>query len=185
MTMKFKTHTAADAPAAAQPILTATQKGLGFVPNLFGTMAAAPALLNAYTTVSKIFDESSLSPTERQIVLLATSRVNNCEYCMAAHTAIAGMQEVAPAIIAAVREGRAIDDPRLEALRQFSIAVVDTRGWPDESMVREFQLAGYGPQQALEVVLGVGMKTLSNYTNHLASTTLDAQFAPAAWSRVA
>jgi uncharacterized peroxidase-related enzyme len=185
MTMKFNVHTAADAPAAAQPILAATQKGLGFVPNLFGTMAAAPALLQAYTNVSKIFDESSLSPTERQIVLLATSRVNNCEYCVAAHTAIAGMQKVAPAIVTAVREGRAIDDPRLEALRQFSIAVVEARGWPDESIVRDFQLAGYGPQQALEVILGVGMKTLSNYTNHLASTTLDTQFAPAAWSRVA
>lgn len=183
--MEFKIYTASDAPAGSQAILAATQKGLGFVPNLFGTMAGAPSMLSAYTTLSRIFDESSLSATERQIVLLATSRVNGCEYCMAAHTAIAGMQRVPRDVIDALRDGEALADPHLEALRRFTITVVESRGWPDEAAVNEFAAAGYGPQQVLEVVLGIGMKTLSNYVNHIAGTPLDGQFAPARWTRAA
>lgn len=183
--MRFPIHTAHDAPTAARPTLAQTEAQLGFVPNLLGTMATAPSLLTAYTTVARLFDSSSLSATERQIVLLAASRENDCEYCMAAHTVLATMQSVSQAVIGAVRDGREIDETRLEALRQFAAAVVSSRGWPEADVVTAFFAAGYGQQQALEVILGVGLKTLSNYTNHLAQIPVDAAFAAASWSRAA
>ena len=138
-------------------------------------MANAPALLNAYSTVARIFDDASLSPTERQIVLIATSRENGCEYCVAAHTVIAGMQSVA----------KAISDRKLEALRLFTIALVATRGRLSDAAVENFAAAGSSQQQLLEVVLGVGVKTISNYTNHIAHIPLDGAFSSAAWSRAA
>jgi uncharacterized peroxidase-related enzyme len=168
------------APAGAQ-LLTAARAKFGFVPNLLATMANAPTLLEGYLAIGSIFDKTSLTPTERQIVLLATSFANGCDYCMAAHSAIAGMQQVAPAVVTALRDGSPIADPRLEALRRFATEVVERRGWPSADCVAQFTAAGYQPAQALEVVLGVGMKTLSNYANHLAGTPLDAQFAAAKW----
>jgi uncharacterized peroxidase-related enzyme len=183
--MPFTTHTAETAPAAARPILEGAKKNFGFIPNLLGTMAAAPPLLTAYTTVSGLFDQTSLSPTERQIVLLAVSAENGCEYCVAAHTAIAGMQKVSPDVVDALRNGTPIADRKLEALRRFAVATVKSRGFPGRFDTQAFFDAGYGETQVLEVILGVGMKILSNYTNHIARTPLDGAFVPVAWTKAA
>lgn len=169
------------APKQAHDLLVAAKTKFGFVPNLLGVMANAPALLEAYMTLGGLFDKTSLNATERQIVLLATSYENACEYCMAAHTGIATMQKVDAGVISALRDGTPIAQANLEALRAFAAEVARTRGWPSAEAVARFTGAGYAKAQALEVVLGVGMKTLSNYANHLVGTPLDSAFAPASW----
>ena len=183
--MNVKPLNEKNAPEAAREVLAQVRKKFGFVPNLLGNMAHSPALLKAYLTVSSLLDESSLTPTERQVVLLAASAENNCGYCVAAHTAIAAMQKVPQDAVDAIRNRRPIADAKLEALRRYAEETVETRGWPSEATRKRFFDAGYSASQALEVVLGIGMKTLSNYTNHLAGTELDAQFAPAAWAAAA
>lgn len=182
---RFDIHTPETAPEASRPILEGAQKALGFVPNLYGTFAGAPALLQAYTQVGQLFDQTSFTPTERQVVLLATSFVNGCDYCMAAHSTIAAMQKLPADVVQALRDGEPIADPKLEALRRFTVQLVEKRGWADDADVDAFLAAGYTKEQVLEVVLGVGMKTLSNFTNHLGATPLDAAFQPQAWSRPA
>lgn len=171
------------APPASRDMLKAAAGKFGFLPNLLGMFANAPALLEGYLTLAGIFDKTSLSPTERQIVLLAASYENGCEYCMAAHCAIAGMQKVEQAVIGALRDNKPIADAKLEALRSFAAEAVRTRGWASAEAVARFTGAGYTAAQALEVVLGIGVKTLSNYANHLAATPLDAAFAPVKWSK--
>lgn len=182
---KFHVHDATSAPEQSRPILEQSQRGLGFVPNLYGVLAESPALLKGYTSLSAIFEGCSLSATERQIVLLTSSFENGCDYCMAAHTAIARMQRVAAGVVAAVRDGTAIPDPKLQALRGFTREVVRQRGLLAEKDVQAFLDAGYTKEQVLEVILGVGIKTLSNYANHIAGTSLDAAFKPHAWSKPA
>ena len=71
------------------------------------------------------------------------------------------------------------------ALPRFTAAVVTSRGRPSEADTAALLQAGYGKQQVLEVVLVVGMKTLSNYTNHIADTPPDQAFGRAAWSKAA
>ncbi len=183
--MDCTVHTIDSAPDAAKPLLDQSLKSYGFVPNLHGVMAEAPTLLDAYRTVSDIFDRTSFTPVERQVVLLAASYENGCNYCMAAHSTIAAMHKAPDQVIAALRDGNPIDDPKLEALRRLAAAVTTTRGRPDPSAVEAFFAAGYGKQQFFEVILGIGMKTLSNYTNHVADTPLDDAFAPQAWARAA
>ena len=177
----FPIHTVETAPAAAKPRLEATQNALGFVPNLFAAMAEAPALLEGYQTISDIFDKTNLSATERQIVLMTNNYVNGCDYCMAAHTTISQGQGVPEDVIEALRNDTPIADPKLEALRQFSKVVTESRGWPLERDVQALIAAGYTLQTVLEVILGTGMKVLSNYTNHIVETDVDAAFAPNAW----
>ena len=144
-------------------------------------MAHAPALLQAYLSVSSLFDETSPTATERQVVLLAASVENHCGYCVAAHTAIASMQKVSNDVVTAIRNIVPIADAKLEALRKFVEETVETRGWASESARKGLFAAGYTEPQALEVILGIGMKTLSNYTNHLAETPLDNAFCKMAW----
>lgn len=182
--MSFPIHTLETAPADSRPILAGAKQSLGFVPNLFGAFAEAPALLEAYTALGPIFDRASLSPTERQVVLLSASTTNGCTYCVAAHSTIAAGQKVDAAVIEALRAGAPIADAKLEALRTFTRRVVETRAELEPSDVAAFLAAGYGRAQVLEVILGVGLKTLSNYTNHLVDTPLDAAFEKNAWEPV-
>jgi len=179
--MTLNPLTIESAPEQARPLLEKAKTNYGFVPNLLGVMAHAPATLEAYMTLSGLFDQTSLSPTERQVVLLAISAENQCTYCVAAHTVIAQIQNVDADAVEAIRNGEPIPDAKLEALRRFAVEVVTTRGWPTDEARQAFHDAGYTDAQRLEVNLGVGMKTLSNYTNHAADTPLDEAFSDAAW----
>lgn len=183
--MNYPVYTVETAPEAAKDTLSAAQKAYGFLPNMFGVMAKAPPFVAGYFTLSKLFDETSLSPAERQTVLLTTSYENECEYCMAAHSAVASMQKVPQDVISAIRSGAPINDARLAALHRFTKAVVTTRGWPSAADTAAFLGAGYGEQQVFEVLLGVGLKTLSNYANSIANTPLDSAFSAVAWVKAA
>ena len=177
----FKTHTLETASAGSRPLLEEAKKAFGSIPNLLAVMAEAPALLESYKTIGKIFDSSSLTATERQIVLLSVSRFHECEYCMAAHSVIASMSRVPNDVVDAIRDDQPIGDTRLETLRLFTIHVVEQRGLATEGEIDRFLEAGFTQAQLLEVIVGIGMKTLSNYTNHLAKVELDATFASRAW----
>ncbi len=177
----FMTHTQETAGDEGREVLEAVKASYGFIPNLLGNMVEAPATAKAYLALGDLLGETSFSPMEQQVILLAASRINECDYCMGAHSAVAKMQKVPADVVESIRNDRPIADPQLEALRRFTTQVVEQRGWlPDEDVAR-FIAAGYGNQQILEVVLGVAMKTISNYTNHFAGTELDAAFADHAW----
>lgn len=180
----FITHTTATAPDASGPFLEKAAKAYGFIPNLLGTMAEAPAMLEGYLTLSGIFDKSDLSETERQIILMTNNYLNGCTYCMAAHTTISQMAGVSADVIEALRTDTPISNPKLEALRVFTAAIQETRGWPSEQQLGAFLAAGYTRQTVLEVIVGTSLKVLSNYTNHIASTELDAPFIANTWTPI-
>ncbi len=181
---KFDVHTRDTASAKSAESLLNAEKAFGFIPNLVGILAESPAALNGYLTLGQIFDESSFSPTERQVVILATSRFNECRYCVAAHSVVADLQEVPADVIEAIRSDQPIADSKLQALRTFTTAVVEARGWVTEDETAAFLAAGYSKAQILEVILGISFKTLSNYVDHVADTPLDEAFAPKAWAPV-
>lgn len=179
---KFDVHTKETARPESVELLSSAEKAYGFIPNLLGVMAESPATLGAYLSIGQLFEKSSFSPTEQQLVILTTSRFNECDYCMAAHSVIAGMQKVPDDIVAAIRDDRPIDDPRLEALRLFTHTVVEKRANLSPADIEAFLAAGYTKENVLEVLFGVSFKTLSNYVNHVAGTPLDNAFATQAWT---
>jgi AhpD family alkylhydroperoxidase len=178
----FRTYDASTAPASSKPLLEKAKAAYGFVPNLLGTMAEAPAILEGYMTLSGIFDKTDFSETERQIILMTNNRLNGCEYCMAAHTSISQMAKVPAEIIEALRTNSPIADAKLEALRTFAGVINQSRGWPSDAEIEAFLAAGYTRQHILEVILGASLKVMSNYTNHIAQTDIDDAFAPNTWS---
>jgi AhpD family alkylhydroperoxidase len=178
----FPVHTRETAPETAQPVLDAVTGMFGFLPNLLGVMATSPALAEAYTALSGIFEKSGLNPAERQVVLLTVSRFHACHYCMAAHSVAAEMQQVPADVVAAIRTDHPIADAKLQALRVYVNRLIEKRGWIDEQEMGEFLAAGYAPSHALDVLVGVGQKTLSNFTNHIAQTPLDTAFEQHAWA---
>jgi AhpD family alkylhydroperoxidase len=122
-----------------------------------------------------------MSPVEQQLMMLAISHENGCEYCMAAHSTVADMVGMSKAVLTALRSGNILPSTKLDALRSFVVDVVRSRGRVSDHRIEEFLKAGYSRQNVLEVVFAVAMKTLSNYANHVAETPLDTQFLSHAW----
>lgn len=173
---QFPIHTLDTAPEGSRPYIEGAAKAFGLVPNLVGEFAESPAVIEGYLALAGAYQKSGFSALEREIVLIAASVENGCHYCVAAHTTVTQGQKLDQTVIRAVRDGGPIADARLEALRAFAVTVVRERGWLSDAEVDRFLSAGWTRANVLEVVLGIGLKTISNYVNHLAETPVDAAF---------
>lgn len=182
--MKFEMHTIASAPAASRPELEATQQAFGTVFNLYRGLATNPATLKIYMAFKGFLDEHGvLTPVEQQVVYLTVSAENGCTYCVGAHSVLAGMAKMPPQVLDELRAESDLSDPRLDALRRFTLAVMRHRGWVPEVELAAFTAAGYDQRHVLEVITILAQKTISNYFNHLAQTPLDQIFAAQQWTR--
>lgn len=178
---EFPLHDPDSAPEASRDLLLAAQRDMGMIPNLYRVMAESPQLLTAYQQLQHLFQHTTLTPTEQNVVWLAVNVEHACHYCVPAHTALAHGMKVEPAIIDALRAGQPLADPRLEALRSFTLDLVRNRGVVEDTRVEAFLAAGFTRRQAMEIILGIAQKVLSNYLNHLADTPIDAPFEEFAW----
>lgn len=177
----FTLHDKSTAPEESRPFLENSEQAFGMIPGLHAVMAEAPALLEAYQALHRLFTETSFDATEQTVIWQAINVEHRCHYCVPAHTAIAKMTDVPDAISEALRNNTPLPTAKLEALRDFTLSVVRDRGSVDESAVQRFLEAGYSRRNILEVVLGVSQKVMSNYTNHLADTPIDKPFQPFKW----
>ena len=179
---KFDLHTAASVPEGSKTTFDEIAQGWGMVPNVVAVMAESPALLNGYWRLEgAVEEETRLDRTEREIVQMAANVENNCTYCMAAHTVAAQMDGVPDDVISAMRENRRLGNVKLDALRDLARDMVASRGWPEQENVDAFFAAGYDKGQMLQIVAEIAIKTITNYTNHLAHTPLDEAFVPGLW----
>jgi len=191
MTTGYRTNLPLLAPENADPkareLLERAKKQQGMIPNMYAAMANAPEALDTYLYGYERFrKESGLTPAEQEVVFLTISYENGCEYCMAAHSTIADARSGVPrAVTDAIRAGSQIPDPRLQALSEFTRAMLNKRGRPDQEDVESFLAAGFSEKQILDIVLAVAVKTISNYTNHIFETPLDAPFRAREWKAAA
>jgi alkylhydroperoxidase family enzyme len=169
----FPLHTRATAPFAAKPIVEEAARTIGYIPNLVAQMAEAPALLEGYAMLAAIFRKADFSAREQALILLTVSVEHDSHYCTPAHTVRARDAELDDETIANIRARRPVADPRLEALRAFTVRMIRERGFVADAELEAFVAAGFTRANALEIILAVGLKTLSNYVNHIAETPLD------------
>lgn len=155
-----------------------SKKAYKMVPNLYQAMANAPEILQSYTDCYQNFREhSGFTSAEQEVILLVISYENGCEYCMAAHSTMADFISKVPVeVTEAIRTDSTIPDTKLRALTEMTKEMLLSRGRPNPSCVERFLQAGYQEKQLLDIILAIATKTLSNYTNHLFSTPVDAAF---------
>ncbi len=181
--MDFNIYSLETAPADSQSALVQAKETFGFIPNLEGIFAEASALLKGSMALWDLFSATSFTEIEQQIVYLTANYKNECTYCMAAHTGLAKMVGMAQEDVEALRTGTPLRDAKLQALRHFTQQMVSARGWVSDREIEDFLAAGYTKQQVLEVILGISIKVMHNYTNHIAKTPLDKQFKAHSWSK--
>ena len=191
MSEVFKTslplRTTDDADPAVSAPLQSVKAGMGMVPNMYAGMVNLPALLETYSFgYNKFRSEGGFNPVEQEVVYLTISRFHECHYCVAAHSFVGDMMSKVPTEVTdAIRADQPIADSKLQELRNFTHAMVESRGNPSPAEAEAFLAAGYTEVHMLAIILAISTKVISNYSNHIQHTDLDAAFAGRAWSPAA
>ncbi|RMA66164.1 carboxymuconolactone decarboxylase family protein [Ulvibacter antarcticus] len=159
-----------------QAIFDSLQSKLGFVPNLFATYAHSDNALENYLNFSNA--KTSLSSREKEVVNLAVSQVNDCLYCLSAHTAIAKMNKFSEDEILELRAGKSSFDPKFNALAALARNITENRGNTDAKILDNFFAAGFSKENLIDTISLVGDKTISNYINNTTQIPIDFPQAP-------
>lgn len=130
-------------------------------------------------TVGAINARSSLSLVEREVVQLAAAHRHGCDFCLAGHGAVmlkkAGQSRET---VKAIQTGERTGDARLDAIADFTRAVIAASGAVSDAEYRAFLQNDFSPQQALEIILGISLATLCNFANTLAESEVNPQLRP-------
>jgi len=160
-----------------QAIFDQLTKGLGMVPNLYATFAHSETALGAYMQLQS--RKSSLSLKENEVINLVVSQVNQCQYCLAAHTMLGQNAGFTAEQIIEIRRGEVNFDAKLNALAKFVQSVAVNRGHASDRDRAEILDAGYTEGNIVDIVVAVGDKTITNYLHAVTEVPIDFPAAPA------
>ena len=182
-TETFTVHTIESAPEKSKPTLLGMKQKFGFLPNIMGTMAENPVLLNGFAAAFGSFHSGSLDEAEKQTLLLTNAVTLKCPWTIAAHSTFALEDGMSEGDVKAIRDGKLPDDPKYAALSRMTKALMETKGKVTEEDIEKFTSAGYSRAQIFEVVLGVGISAITATTTNLAGTPVDDRFKAQTWTR--
>ncbi len=161
------------APAAARPLLEAVKKQLGSAPNLFRIVANSPAALEGYLGLNGALGKGQLDARTRNRIALTVADLNNCNYCLSAHTYLGrNLAKLDDAEMLQNQRG-ASSDPKADVALSFAAKLVRERGHVSEADVAALKSAGYDDAQIVEIIAHVALNTLTNYINSALGTEID------------
>ena len=152
------------------------------LPNIVGAMSTSPVLIDSLVGVFQNVHGGSFTDAQIQAVLLTNAVTNASAWAVAFHTALALKEGLAPDDVEAIRERRLPGDGKLAALSALAKALIEKRGRLDDQDIDRFIAAGFGKDQALEVIAVVAASTITNYTGSVTKPPLEAAFEAHAWS---
>ncbi|WP_286965989.1 carboxymuconolactone decarboxylase family protein [Flavobacterium sp. UBA4854] len=154
-------------------LFNAVQAKLGVVPNMMRTMGNSPAVLEGYLNLSGALSHGKLSAKTGELIALAVSESNSCDYCLAAHTFIGEkLVKADPAVLKAARLGKS-DDAKTEAILQLAKTLISKNGLVNDEDVNKAKNAGVADAEIAETIAHVALNVLTNYFNNVAKTEID------------
>jgi uncharacterized peroxidase-related enzyme len=163
--------------SASQDIQETAHGAFGFVPNLVKEISEHnPAAAKLYLATTDLLQQGRLTDTEREVIFLTVYRYNDCHYCTSVHGKMAVTSGLSRATVEAINTGGLPDDGRLRALVQATRLLLDKRGWLDDEDLESLEKNGVDRAELFEINAIIGVKTFSNYVNHVAQTEIDPQF---------
>jgi AhpD family alkylhydroperoxidase len=176
MTIRINVPTHDEVSAANQVLFETLKKGLGMVPNLYATMAHSEHALGNYLAFQN--GKSSMAGKAREVVNLVVSQVNECQYCLAAHTVVGKMTGLTDAQILEIRSGKASFDAKLDALARLTKSISGNRGNVDGAVLEAFFAAGWTKENLVDTIVVIGDKTVTNYLHSVTQVPIDFPIAP-------
>jgi AhpD family alkylhydroperoxidase len=161
--------------------MAAIQDNWGYLPSAVALLATSPHTLDGFLKINAIFENCALDPLAREVLVMTMATRNGCHICVAIHTQRLISLGADPELTDALRTSAPLSDPALDAIRVFTLRALDTTGDVGDEALNEFLAHGYTHQNALEIVLGIGVYTLSTFANRLTAAPLDEPLAPFAW----
>ncbi|MBN3852335.1 carboxymuconolactone decarboxylase family protein [Paraburkholderia sp. Ac-20340] len=160
-----------------QALFDKLKAGIGMVPNLYATFAHSEHALGNYLQLQNA--KSSITGRAREVVNLVVSQVNDCAYCLAAHTVIGKMNGFSDEQILEIRAGTASFDPKFDALARLVKNIAVERGHADPALVDAFFAAGWTKANLVDTIMVIGDKIMTNYLHAITRVPVDFPAAPA------
>ena len=159
-----------------QVIFDNLKKALGFVPNLYATIAYSKNGLEKFLAYQNA--KTSLSNKEKEAVNLIVSQVNGCIYCQSAHLVLGKMNGFSDEQLTEIRHGKS-SDVKLNSLVQLAAGITKNRGNANVEFIDAFFSQGYTKENLVDLILQISDKTAMNYLHNLTKVPVDFPLAPA------
>ena len=160
----------------AEAILEQVKNKFGFIPNVLKELSASPPALQVYLRGQDALAKGSLNAKEQQVVQLTVAAHNACHYCQAAHEWLGQQVGVISSDLQAIREGNDLKDSAMALVHRVTVVVLEKRGWVDQEQVTQWEGEGLSRAKLYEIISYIGLKTITNYVNHIAHTPVDEVF---------
>jgi len=162
-----------DATGKTKELFDAIQSKLGMVPNMMRTMGHSPALLESYLNLSSTLSHGKLGAKTGELLALAVSESNACDYCLSAHSFIGEkLVHIDTNALQHARHGEATD-AKTDAALKFAVILTEKKGLVSDADVNSAKAAGLSEGEIAEIVGHVALNVLTNYFNNTANTVID------------
>ena len=168
---QFTVPTRDDVSPANQAIFDTLKSGLGFVPNLYATIAYSTNGLGTYLQLQNA--KTSLSKKEKEVVNLVVSQENDCRYCQSAHTVLGKMNGLTDEQVLDIRQGSAPFNAKLDALVGLTKEITAHKGRPSAAALDAFFAAGYTNENLVDVIIAIADKVVMNYLHNITEVPID------------
>src|SRR5467141_4842996 len=163
---RFPTPSIDELPDDIRTRLLAVQEKSGFVPNVFLTLAYRPDEFRAFFAYHDALMEkdSGLTKAEREMIVVATSAANQCQYCVVAHGAILRIRAKDPLVAdqVAVNYRKADITPRQKAMIDFAMHVAFEANAVDEPRIAALKQHGFNEEDVWDIAAIAAFFGMSN-----------------------
>ncbi|QBE61765.1 carboxymuconolactone decarboxylase family protein [Pseudoduganella lutea] len=160
------------ATGASQPLLEQIHGAFGVTPNMFKAVANSPAALASMWAAFGALGSGTLGAKLGEQIAVAIADINDCEYCLAAHTALGRKAGATSDEMTAAQAGQS-HDPKTAAALTFATRVVRNRGKVGAEEVDALRAAGFEDGQVVEIVAHVALNLFTNYVNVALAVPVD------------
>ncbi|MEH6437729.1 carboxymuconolactone decarboxylase family protein [Massilia sp. DD77] len=153
-----------NAQGEAAALLQQINGAFGGVPNMFRAVANSPAALKSMWGSFGAIGQGTLGARLGEQIAVAIADRNDCEYCLAAHTALGRKAGASADDMAAAQAGES-SEPKTAAALKFAVAVVEKRAHIGEADIAALRQAGFGDGEIVEIMAHVALNLFTNYVN--------------------
>jgi uncharacterized peroxidase-related enzyme len=170
---RLKAISPEEATGKTKELFTAIQSKLGMVPNMMRVMGNSPALLEGYLNLSGSLTHGILGAKTGELLALAVSEKNACDYCLSAHSFIGEkLVHIDANALHNARHANAAD-AKTDAALKFAIILVNKHGLVNDEDVNTAKAAGLTDGEIGEIIGHVALNIMTNYFNNTANTVND------------
>ena len=166
MTSRFPYPQLDQLPGDIRARIAAVQEKSGFVPNVFLALARRPDEFRAFFAYHDALMEKQggLSKAEREMIVVATSSLNDCLYCVVAHGAILRIRAKNPRVAdqVAVNPAKAEITPRQRAMLEFAAKVAEHSAGIADQDYADLAAHGFTDEDSWDIVAIAAMFAMSN-----------------------